>query len=446
MPNDNDIQREEARQRLEARRRARKEADRGARSTRTRGARAETDGERDSRAAQSRPRAERSRGRRRAASATHTANQQSAGKTRSANRQAASAPRNVNRRRQAQRPRTQSKTLTISPRAQLIIVGIVLLVIIILIVSGIRSCGQSGQRHETAEPAASTEQTTEGSSAKEATEGEQPLGGLTSFNPYVGLMPVLPELSNEEIDHDYIAIIIGAEFADMLVEEAQTNAEAFWIASHPDEYLEDGPTVRYKLLKLAAKEPAAVSFVRDWPEKYCADEADYSEPHATDESSNGVPRFYQWDKRWGYTEYSSTTFALTACGPTTMAMVYQALTGDTSMDPYAMGVWCVDNGYATAYDGTDSAFFTDGANELGLSSQQIDTDAYSITQALSAGKLVIANVGPGDFTEGGHYFVITGLNADGTVTINDPYSAVRSARSWDPELIAEQSKALFAIG
>ena len=352
--------------------------------------------------------------------------------------------RNRGSRQQTQRSRGQSKTLTISPTAQLIIVGIILLLIIILIVSGIRSCTSSGQRHETAEPTTSTEQTTEENSASEAPEVEQS-GNLTSFNPYIGLMPLMDELTDGEIDHDYIAIIIGAEYADMLIEEAQTNSEAFWIASHPDEYLEDGPTVRYKLLKLAAKEPEAVSFVREWPEKYCADTADYNESH-TDESSNGVPRFYQWDKRWGYTEYSSTTFALTGCGPTTMAMVYQAITGDTSLDPYTMGVWCVDNGYATAYDGTDSAFFTDGANELGLNSWRIGTDAYSITQALSSGKLVIANVGPGDFTEGGHYFVITGVNADGTVTINDPYSAVRSAKSWDPQLIADQSKALFAIG
>ncbi|MDO5116952.1 MAG: C39 family peptidase [Eggerthellaceae bacterium] len=346
--------------------------------------------------------------------------------------------------RQAQRSRGQSNTVVISPTAQLVIAGIILLVIVILIVSGIRSCSQSDQSPEASGSGTSTEQASDEGNTQDMPEDEQSEGNLTSFNPYIGLMPLFSELSREGIDHDYIAIIIGAEYADMLIEEAQTSSEALWIASNPDEYLEDGPTVRYKLLKLAAKEPEAVSFVREWPDKYCADEPDYTESH-TDESSNGVPRFYQWDKRWGYTEYSSTTFALTGCGPTTMAMVYQAIKGDTSMDPYAMGVWCIDNGYATAYDGTDSAFFTDGANELGLNSQRIGTDAYSITEALSSGKLVIANVGPGDFTEGGHYFVITGINADGTVTINDPYSAVRSAKSWDPELIAEQSKALFAI-
>ena len=387
MPTSNDTQREAARKRLEARMRAREESGRAVRNERSQS---------------SRPR------------------------------------------RQAQRSLKQSKTVVISPTAQLIIVGIILLLIVILVVSGIRSCIQSGRSQETVNPDASTEQTNNEGSTQETPAGEQSEGNLTSFNPYIGLMPLFSELSREGIDHDYIAIIIGAEFADMLIEAAETNSEALWIASHPDEYLEDGPTVRYKLLKLAAKEPAAVSFVREWPEKYCADGPDYNESH-TAESSNGLPRFYQWDKRWGYTEYSSTTFALTGCGPTTMAMVYQAITGDTSMDPYAMGVWCIENGYATAYDGTDSAFFTDGASELGLNSQSIGTDAYSITQALSSGKFVIANVGPGDFTEGGHYFVITGINADGTVTINDPYSAVRSAASWDPELIASQSKALFAI-
>lgn len=426
MARGDDIQREEARKRLEARMQARNEGGRSA----SRGERT-----REPRRRQDDARGDVGQGQRR----------RSANAERPQTRRAGSNARSQNRRRQqAARSRGQSQTITISPTAQLVIVGVVLLLLIILIISGIRSCSQSNQRHETASTPESTEQTATETAADQQTAGEES-NGLLSFNPFVGLSPVIGQLSEEEIDHDYIAIIIGAEFADMLIEEAQTNSEAFWIASHPDEYLEDGPTVRYKLLKLAAKEPEAVSFVREWPEKYCADEADYNEDRI-DDSSNGVPRFYQWDKRWGYTEYSSTTFALTGCGPTTMAMVYQALTGDTSMDPYTMGVWCVDHGYATAYDGTDSAFFTDGAYELGLSSQQTGTDAYSITQALSSGKLVIANVGPGDFTEGGHYFVITGLNADGTVTINDPYSAVRSARSWDPELIAEQSKAIFAIG
>ena len=59
--------------------------------------------------------------------------------------------------------------------------------------------------------------------------------------------------------------------------------------------------------------------------------------------------------------------------------------------------------------------------------------------------MVICNVGPGDFTDSGHFFVATGLADDGTVEINDPYSSVRSAETWDAERIANQSIGMYAF-
>ena len=142
-------------------------------------------------------------------------------------------------------------------------------------------------------------------------------------NPVDAIRLSVPEIDESEIDEAALVNILDTEYANQLITQAESNNDAHWIASHPDEYLEDGTIVRYKMLRLAAKEPEAIPFVRDWPTKYCADEPDYTEDHV-DETSNGVPRLYQWDKRWGYTEYSSTTFALTGCAPTAMAMVYQA--------------------------------------------------------------------------------------------------------------------------
>ncbi len=58
--------------------------------------------------------------------------------------------------------------------------------------------------------------------------------------------------------------------------------------------------------------------------------------------------------------------------------------------------------------------------------------------------MVICNVGPGDFTDNGHFFVITGVDGDGSLVINDPYSAERSNQAWDVETVLGQTKALFA--
>jgi len=263
-------------------------------------------------------------------------------------------------------------------------------------------------------------------------------------NPVDAIRLSVPEIDESEIDEAALVNILDTEYANQLITQAESNNDAHWIASHPDEYLEDGTIVRYKMLRLAAKEPEAIPFVRDWPTKYCADEPDYNEDH-TDEASNGVPRLYQWDKRWGYTEYSSTTFALTGCAPTAMAMVYQARTGDTSKSPYDMGVYAMQNGYATQFDGTDGSLFTYGAAGLGLTGTNIGNDGASLTSALANGQLVVVNVGPGDFTDSGHYFVATGLAPDGSVMINDPFSAVRSEQTWDANTIASQTKVMYAI-
>ena len=332
----------------------------------------------------------------------------------------------------------------------IIVTAVVFLLLIILVVSGIRGCvaslGSSGSDDSAAgaSQSAATAASDSSSSTSSASASQSSTQLTPASSPVQLIVQNRPEVDQTEIDEQLIVDILGDEYAAQLLAQAQTNNDAHWIASHPDEYLEDGTIVRYKLLRLAAREPQAVPFVRDWPEKYCADGPNYDDEHV-DESSNGVPRLYQWDKRWGYTEYSSTTFALTGCAPTAMAMVYQAITGDTSMSPYDMGVYATENGYATEYDGTDGSLFTYGAAGLGLTGTIIGTDSGSLTQALSDGSLVVVNVGPGDFTDSGHYFVATGIADDGSIIINDPFSAERSAMTWDVDTIISQTKVLYAI-
>ena len=199
--------------------------------------------------------------------------------------------------------------------------------------------------------------------------------------------------------------LLGAEDAAALLQTASNNEDAYWVASHPDSYTADGTAVQGKLLRLAGNEPEAASFVRDWPNMYPQDKpsGDASTPSA--ESKTNVPRLYQWDKRWGYTQYSSTTFALTGCCPTSFAMVYQALTGLTDKSPYDMGVIATNGGFETQYDGTDTKFLFSAAEQLGLTCNQLNPQPSNLTAPLSAGQVLIINVGPGDFTQNGHFIV-----------------------------------------
>ncbi len=234
---------------------------------------------------------------------------------------------------------------------------------------------------------------------------------------------------------------LDAELAASLVQAAANDADVAWIANHADEYAVDGDAVQYKLLKLAADEPEAVPFVRAFPERYPSEAGEGS---GGEKTQGGAPLLYQWDQRWGYTVYSSTTFALTGCCPTSLSMVYQGLTGKNDLSPYDMGVRAREGGYETQFDGTDATFLVNEASALGLSCAQIDVSADALAAALSDGGLVICNVGPGDFTSAGHFFVVTGFADDGTLVVNDPYSAERSAKSWDVQQVLGQTQALYA--
>ena len=248
-----------------------------------------------------------------------------------------------------------------------------------------------------------------------------------------------PEIDVEQY-RDQVFSWLEDDYAEKLVDAARTDADAAWTVSHIDAYAVDGSSVQYKLLKLAALEPQARSFVRDWPQEYPAAQAD-----ACDSSWQGrVPHLYQWDKRWGYTLYCNTTFALTGCCPTSLAMVYQGLTGSSDKSPYDMGVLADSRGYMDAFNGTSTAFLTDCASELGLNCWSVSVSAESMKAELTAGNVLICNVGPGDFTTGGHFIVLTGLDSEGNVVVNDPFSAQRSAVGWSADTIVSQTKALWA--
>lgn len=294
-------------------------------------------------------------------------------------------------------------------------IAVVLLVLIVIFVLVVRGCSHA----QSEEDAVAT--------TEEAAETE------TVTNPEPAI--------NVESYREQVFSWLEDDYAEALMQAAQTNEDAAWIVSHINDYAVDGTVVQYKLLKLAATEPEARSFVRNWPELYPSDQAE-----ACSSTWEGrVPHLYQWDARWGYTLYCNTTFALTGCCPTSMAMVYQGLTGDSSRSPYDMGVLANERGYMDPSNGTDNAFLTNCAGELGLSCWQLSVSSEALVAALSAGNVLICNVGPGDFTTGGHFIVLTGLDNAGNVTVNDPCSAQRSAASWSADTIVSQTKALYAF-
>ena len=256
------------------------------------------------------------------------------------------------------------------------------------------------------------------------------------------------ETSNNNVEA--LVSLLGEEEAAKLIAQAKTNPDALWIAAHPDEYAFDGIEIQYKILKLAADEPASIPYVREFPAKYPANDAVADKELAMDVASpsdkvptTNIPHLYQWDRRWAYTIYSSASFGLTGCGPTSLAMVYQGLNRTVDKTPHDIAVMAEEGGFMSEFNGTDSAFFTEMASGLGLNCWESYPDAENIKEELAAGHVIIANLGPGFFTTNGHFFVLAGLDNDGKVIVNDPYSVERSSQTWDADFIAAESMAMF---
>ncbi len=154
---------------------------------------------------------------------------------------------------------------------------------------------------------------------------------------------------------------------------------------------------------------------------------------------NDFVNYFQGD----YANYAygrSGTIATSGCGPTSMAMILTYLTGET-ITPVDTSAYSVQHGYRCEGNGTYAALFPAMAKEYGLECEQLSPTSQNIIQSLQEGKVLIAHMGPGTFTSGGHYIVLKGLDENGRVIVADPNSRAKTDHSFDARLIAGESKA-----
>lgn len=198
------------------------------------------------------------------------------------------------------------------------------------------------------------------------------------------------------------------------------------------------------MLKLAANNPDALDFVENYP-KHKSDikPSGSVTQEELDSAENGIPRFQQWDSRWGYLTYGNDNIGINGCGPTCLSMVASGLLKDTSKSPDAVAEFSVENNYCTVASGTAWSLMSSGAKKLGLKSESVVVGGDSIKAALEKKQPVICSMKPGDFTTTGHFIVLTGLTEDGRLMINDPNSITRSEKRWDIDTIVGQAKSAW---
>jgi len=161
-------------------------------------------------------------------------------------------------------------------------------------------------------------------------------------------------------------------------------------------------------------------------------------------STETVPLFLQWDPMWGYEDYGSSCIAITGCGPTCLAMVGYYLTEDPYMTPEKLAKFAERKGYYEPGYGSSWKLISEGSEVLGLTAKELPLVKKKMTDALEAGDPIILALGAGDFTSSGHYIVLTGYE-DGSFTVNDPNSHIRSERKWTYEELEPQIRNIWAI-
>lgn len=196
-----------------------------------------------------------------------------------------------------------------------------------------------------------------------------------------------------------------------------------------------------QLKDLALKNEEALEFVYDYP-------AEHVKEHTIDlteeASMDSVPLFVQWDKRWGYEKYSGNFFAASGCGPTTLSMVVVYLTHNRDASPLAVAKYSKEAGYSVDGSGSSWTLISEGCRHYGVKAKTVALDESRMKAELDAGHPIVINVGPGDFTDTGHFMVITGYDDEG-FSINDPNSIEKSGKRWLFKNISSQIRAVWSM-
>lgn len=157
-------------------------------------------------------------------------------------------------------------------------------------------------------------------------------------------------------------------------------------------------------------------------------------------ANDGFKIFNQNDPQWADEAYGESTIGAAGCGPSAMAMIITALTGET-VTPSETAAYGAANGtlYLNGNGGSLHNVQTVIGGHWGLKSEQLSADVAQINQALRDGALIITSgSGPAPFTSGGHFIVIRGVTGDGKWLIGDSNGQKgieNSSTEWEPSFI-----------
>ncbi len=222
------------------------------------------------------------------------------------------------------------------------------------------------------------------------------------------------------------------EVQKKLEEMAKKHREYKDILEHYEDYPET-------YLAALANNPEMLDYVKGYLDSHGVLDAKLTKS----EKKEDYPLFIQWDKRWGYASYGTSSIGISGCGPTCLSMVIYGLTENELATPDKVARYSEDQGYYIEGTGTSWELMTDGAAAFGVTGSELSLDESSMKQALDAGHPIICAMRAGDFTAAGHFIMIYGYDKKGFI-INDPNSRTRSEKRWTYEELNGQIKNLWS--
>ncbi len=142
--------------------------------------------------------------------------------------------------------------------------------------------------------------------------------------------------------------------------------------------------------------------------------------------------------------YSGDTMHVSGCGPISITMALNMLSGKSVYDAETVALWAKNHGYMDPTSGTIWSFIKDFPDVQGF-----DADAVSITsvddldKCFKDGAVIVTVMGKGVFTDEGHFIVLAGLDSENKVQVVDPMSIYRTNKNWPAEQMIKESKGSF---
>ncbi|MEG2860464.1 MAG: C39 family peptidase, partial [Clostridia bacterium] len=144
-----------------------------------------------------------------------------------------------------------------------------------------------------------------------------------------------------------------------------------------------------------------------------------------------IPLLFQFDDKRAVCVFNGAkrSVSTSGCSVTCLSMLIAYLTDNTEQSPYTLFREACQKGLYRG-KGIGREAVQKIAETYHVLGTWRDLTQEELVAVLKEGRPIIANMGPGYFTDAGHYVVLRGVTEDGMILVNDPNSKKNSRSAF----------------